>query len=344
MTIHKQLLDYVSQHSQTQGIPFDYNAYIDMGYAEIPSLSAETRSTGDLVFATCWNTTENGLQRLIYANLSGQYCHAAEIRFTSKTQTRLHMHKHIELAFVVRGRLVQKIRDKTEVFAQGEICLVDRNALHTDVLLWEDATVLFVGIDNAFFEKALQDDTGAASTQQIKKLINRKKTEYSFVRFVPKENNEQAEHTFECIFDELLHTRPCKTRIVKAYVARLTQLLSTEYRIVLTRDKRQELGTALFQDMMDTIEQQYATVSVQFLANSMKYNPDYLSRLCFKKAGLSLSQYIQKIRMEKALELLETTELSVEKIAQQVGYNNLGFFYKKFKEQYHVTPSKIRKA
>ena len=57
---------------------------------------------------------------------------------------------------------------------------------------------------------------------------------------------------------------------------------------------------------------------------------------------MNLSKYIQKVRIEKSLFLLNTTDYPVEQISRQVGYNNVGFFYEKIKEHYQTTPNKIR--
>lgn len=133
-----------------------------------------------------------------------------------------------------------------------------------------------------------------------------------------------------------------KARIIKGYVERHIHLLPLEYRIVLNQKERQELGKALFYDIAEYVEDNYQTATVQKLAEVYHYNPDYISRLCQKRTGLNMSQYIQKVRIEKSLALLESTDLSVEQIARQVGYSNVGFFYKKFKEHYHTTPNKIR--
>ncbi len=339
MRILEQLQNYVDLNSITKGEPFDYESYIEMGSKEAPNLFFEKRGIDDRISLVTWNTTEKGLQKLIYTSLSGVMSHAAEISFRPGTYTGMHTHDYVEFVYVVQGRLVQILKGKTITFTQGEICIVDKDTLHSDILLWEDSTILCLGIDNAMLENSSKLNE---VSKEIIKLILRKKSEYSFVHFVPKENGVETAHTFEVLFEELLHDRPNKSRIIREYIERLIQQMSLEYRIVLNRKERHELSNALIHDMLNYIEQNYADITVQKLSEMLKYNADYLSKLCIKKTGLSISQIIQKIRMEKALELLESTQLSVDEISRLVGYNNIGFFYKKFKEFYHTTPNKIR--
>ena len=58
---------------------------------------------------------------------------------------------------------------------------------------------------------------------------------------------------------------------------------------------------------------------------------------------MTYSEYLQDIRLKKARQLLEETDLSVADIAEQVGYHNKGYFYKLFTRKYGVTPAQYRR-
>ena len=59
--------------------------------------------------------------------------------------------------------------------------------------------------------------------------------------------------------------------------------------------------------------------------------------------GDSYLSYFRRKRMEKAAELLETTDLKVIEISNAVGYENQGKFAKTFAETYGVTPLEFRR-
>ena len=59
--------------------------------------------------------------------------------------------------------------------------------------------------------------------------------------------------------------------------------------------------------------------------------------------GVTVYGYLKRIRMEKALELLQKNEISITKIACEVGYHGDGHFQQAFREVYGTTPSKLRK-
>ncbi|MFD0871899.1 Methylphosphotriester-DNA--protein-cysteine S-methyltransferase [Chlamydia abortus] len=62
-----------------------------------------------------------------------------------------------------------------------------------------------------------------------------------------------------------------------------------------------------------------------------------------KQKGISINKYITLFRMEKARELLLTTNRKIADIARDVGYHNLPYFGSLFKNYYGKTPSRFRK-
>mgnify|MGYP004504029663 FL=1 len=59
--------------------------------------------------------------------------------------------------------------------------------------------------------------------------------------------------------------------------------------------------------------------------------------------NMTLLEYIAEIRMRHAKQLLEETDLSVSEVARQVGFNNVTYFHKRFKQSFGITPNQIRK-
>lgn len=67
-----------------------------------------------------------------------------------------------------------------------------------------------------------------------------------------------------------------------------------------------------------------------------------LSRLFRQHHGLSFQAYLQKLRLDKAAELLTTTRLPVARIAKRVGYRDVSRFGQHFKRHHGQTPSDFR--
>jgi adenylate cyclase len=70
----------------------------------------------------------------------------------------------------------------------------------------------------------------------------------------------------------------------------------------------------------------------------------HLHRVLIEETQLSAALYIRKKRIEKAKELLSTTQLRISEIADAVGISNPANFSKYFLEEYNVSPSEFRKT
>lgn len=84
-------------------------------------------------------------------------------------------------------------------------------------------------------------------------------------------------------------------------------------------------------------------VSLNTLAEMLGVNPSHLSRTFKKALGMTLTDYINKLRIEEAKYLLDFSNNSVTEIASHVGYNDSNYFSKVFRKWEHVTPHDYRK-
>lgn len=80
------------------------------------------------------------------------------------------------------------------------------------------------------------------------------------------------------------------------------------------------------------------------LAGVVNLSPAYLSRLFKAETGLSPGEYLIRLRIEKAGELLATSFLSIKQIMAAVGYNNKSNFGRSFRRYFRVTPTEYRTA
>ncbi|UXR78586.1 AraC family transcriptional regulator [Staphylococcus sp. IVB6227] len=84
-------------------------------------------------------------------------------------------------------------------------------------------------------------------------------------------------------------------------------------------------------------------ILLEQLAENVSLAPAYLSRLFNKEVGQSISKYILILRLETACNLLKTTSMHIDEIAQYVGFNQQSYFTKCFRFHYGQTPSQYRK-
>ena len=64
---------------------------------------------------------------------------------------------------------------------------------------------------------------------------------------------------------------------------------------------------------------------------------------CFRKyLGITPSQYVNALRLEKAANLLITTNMDILQISCEVGFNNVSYFCRQFGDHFHISQSKYR--
>lgn len=97
-------------------------------------------------------------------------------------------------------------------------------------------------------------------------------------------------------------------------------------------------------EVLQYIEDNYnKKITLKELAMQSFYNASYFSTLFKECYGMTPLEYISKIRIDKAIELIKKTDLSIEEICYQVGYRNKNHFYKIFHNTTGMTPNEFRK-
>lgn len=84
-------------------------------------------------------------------------------------------------------------------------------------------------------------------------------------------------------------------------------------------------------------------LSLDILASHVYLTPRYLSYIFIQETGYGINKYIKTFRMQKAKELLESTNMKITSICEQIGYNNVSYFCQSFREFYGKSPEKYRK-
>ena len=86
----------------------------------------------------------------------------------------------------------------------------------------------------------------------------------------------------------------------------------------------------------------YQMTSSKEITEYFHISQSYLCKL-FHENGTTVTTVIQEIRLQQARSLLEQSDLSVQNIAELVGYHDLTYFIKLFKQYFSVTPYQYRK-
>ena len=90
------------------------------------------------------------------------------------------------------------------------------------------------------------------------------------------------------------------------------------------------------------LQNYHKDIHLKDIAQMLHMNPVYLGQQFKKQFGMYFTEYMHKIRIEKAKLLLENSDLKIYEIAEKVGYTNPDYFSSKFYQVVSLSPKKYR--
>lgn len=154
-------------------------------------------------------------------------------------------------------------------------------------------------------------------------------------------SREQMSHYMQCIakLDEL-----SSLRSMEQYIMSVAEQI-TETNLQLQKTKHSSIIQRVINVVQANLSQ--SALSLNWVASEILYmNADYLGKLFKKETGEKFSNYVMRLRIEKALELIEaSSDVKVFELAEQLGFgDNPQYFSQVFKKYTGQTPTEYRKT
>jgi len=112
------------------------------------------------------------------------------------------------------------------------------------------------------------------------------------------------------------------------------------------KQKRQDFSEKTVYAAIDFIHDHYSRqdLSTDILSNILAISPGYLSRIFKKHTNMTVLEYLMDLRVDKAKELANSTDLKNYEIAENVGYTDPGYFSTIFRKITGITLSEYRQS
>lgn len=171
------------------------------------------------------------------------------------------------------------------------------------------------------------------------RIIRAERPECRMIFLTAYEKEEYAEKGLEELGAEAYLLKPAHPKEV---VQTLRRFLPVHIHNQVLHTRREE------SDPIRTIKeyiQRYIAeeLSLERLSEVVHLHPQYVSRLFKQKAGITLTDYISQMRLEKAKELLAGTNLSMAQIGERCGLLDPNYFSRLFRKYEGITPTQYRK-
>ena len=254
----------------------------------------------------------------------------------SSFHVSLHWHEELEIVYVYEGPLYLTIENTDYIGRQGDIFIVNPKEIHKmhvqtpgvryGTLLFSIKSLLFLENDEAT-RKYLQPLTvGEVLFSHILQDSELRKKIFTLIIDIVSMNKEKV---------------PAYRFGTKAL---LLQILFLLYNGHLEKTHPiMNKNSILNREIISYIGERYTTdITLSEISDHFHMSYKYFSRYFKNNFNTTLSDYVMKLRLERAELLLGTTELSVSEVCLQTGFNNISFFIRSFKKAYGMTPLQYR--
>ncbi len=134
-----------------------------------------------------------------------------------------------------------------------------------------------------------------------------------------------------------------RAQSLETYLSQNCSLIEELYTSFVSLSADNQIGQVV-ELLWDYLKTNYSSdPDVNGFARNYGYHPVYLITQFSKLKGISPTKLIIQLRIERAKKLLKSSEMSLKEIAENVGYGDVSYFSRSFKEHEGISPSAYRK-
>jgi AraC family transcriptional regulator, L-rhamnose operon transcriptional activator RhaR len=264
----------------------------------------------------------------------------------------LHKHDFIEIAFVYNGRGIHIINNRKFEVAQGDLFIINTETPHSFYPIDETNSGMLKVYNCMFNTEFIKNlDVEIPILREITQIFLYKslyEEEHEFDVDLKLTAAQQADIMliFEKMYVEYSTKQKGYTSILKLL---LPELLIKMYRAYKAQHNLSSCSCKSFKhkiilDSIDYLKHNYSKkLKVDDLCNQAFLSKSYFTCLFKSVTGTNVIDYIQRIRIEKACELLINGEHKITEVMELVGYSDYRFFNKSFKKVTGLTANMYKK-
>ena len=138
----------------------------------------------------------------------------------------------------------------------------------------------------------------------------------------------------------------CNVLIEQASVFNDVFKIKDEYMKIMNSVNEKKKCSSMVLLAIKYIEDNYYSneLSINYISNKLEVTSSYLSKLLKKETGLSFIDCLTKIRIEKAMYIMEDPAVKIYDVAELVGYSNQHYFCRAFKKVVGVSPTEYKRG
>ncbi|MBQ9977571.1 MAG: helix-turn-helix domain-containing protein [Clostridia bacterium] len=250
------------------------------------------------------------------------------------------MHRHIffELVYIVNGTATHHLGEEKTKLNAGDFFIIDTGSAHCyrDTKDFEIVNCLFLP---EYVDRALSSCTSLSSLLSNQVLRFGVPMDICAADRIFHDDDGTIGKIIKNMEDEFNEKQTGYIELLRCH---LTQILVYAVR-TSEEDEQSRTFHPATKSIVSYLKEHFAEpLSLENLSLSLNYTPQYLSNLFRKDTGMTIQLFLQRLRVEKACNLLDNQDLRLAEVARMVGYNDVKHFSMVFKAHKGVTPKEFR--
>lgn len=254
----------------------------------------------------------------------------------------LHKHDYIEVNYVYNGELQQTVGGRSITLRKGELLLLNQHIEHEIKACGKDDIVINFIIRPAFFDFIFTylSSENIVSDFLINSIYNN--TQNGQFLYFKVAEIESIQELVGKMIHEIMEPSTFSESSIKLYMGLIMiELIKNSDKV--ERKEEASLQHYLIVESLKYIEENFKNASLYELAAQLKQSHYGLSKTIKKATKHTFKELLQERRLMKAKELLEGTDMPIMAVVEQVGYDNISYFYRIFKAKYGQTPKEFKR-
>ena len=156
-------------------------------------------------------------------------------------------------------------------------------------------------------------------------------------------NDNNIRKLFLVLFAEYINQDKYCNTVMKNYLSLLFATILRDQSVNIESSVKVSRSDINYQEILDYLSQNYQKADLASTANTIHFSKQYVCRIVKEKTGETFNSLLMNIRLDKAAQYLNETDLTLENIGYLCGFTAASHFSKLFKEHFGCTPSAYRK-
>ncbi len=237
-----------------------------------------------------------------------------------------HWHNHIEILYVLEGKIDFKVEQRKYLLAEGDMIIINSEIIHSSKLCGHSRYILlqvplsaFDGVYDEIENVVFKEKPGSEETEKLFSYLS------LMLKSVDDKNQENRVKFVSLLYDFFY-------QLITDYKVQQKKSLDASY-----------YGIGRISPVMAYVEKEFRNkITLAEAAEILNVTPEHMCRLFKKYTDMTFNEYLMSLRISAFYQMLQNTSQKISVILEECGITNYKVFIREFKKTFGKTPEQIR--